>query len=53
MPAQTYRAGQTWFEPTGVLHLFAESPSASQPAQLLAVFITDQGCGPLLIPEDR
>ncbi|MCY1287481.1 Cupin domain protein [compost metagenome] len=53
LPAQDYHAGQGWFEPPGELHLFAENPSASEPAQLLATFVTDEGCGPLLIPEDH
>ncbi|PJI48639.1 MAG: hypothetical protein CTR55_13335 [Pseudomonas sp.] len=51
MPAQTYRAGQTWFEPSRELHLFAENPSASKPARLLAVIVSDENCGPLVIPE--
>lgn len=50
-PAQLYRAGQTWFEPAGALHQFAENPSADQPAQVLATIISDEGCGPLVIPE--
>ena len=49
-PAKTYRPGSTWFEPAGAVHVFAENPSASAPAELLAVFITDRGCGPLVIP---
>lgn len=52
-PARTYGAGETWFEPTGDLHLFAENPSASEPARLLAVIISDEHCGPLLIPEPQ
>ncbi|TLP75075.1 cupin domain-containing protein [Pseudomonas nitroreducens] len=51
LPAQTYRAGQTWFEPSRELHLFAENPSASEPARLLAVIVSDENCGPLVIPE--
>jgi quercetin dioxygenase-like cupin family protein len=48
---QGYPAGSTWFEPAQALHLFAENPSASQTAILLAVFVTDENCGPLVIPE--
>jgi quercetin dioxygenase-like cupin family protein len=51
LPAQTYDAGQTWFEPSRELHLFAENPSASEPARLLAVIVSDENCGPLVIPE--
>ncbi|WP_447745621.1 cupin domain-containing protein [Pseudomonas nicosulfuronedens] len=51
LPAQTYAAGQTWFEPSRELHLFAENPSANEPARLLAVIVSDENCGPLVIPE--
>lgn len=47
---RTFNAGETWFEPPGILHRFAENP-ADEPAALLAVFITDAACGPLVIPE--
>lgn len=49
--AANYTAGQTWFEPPGALHLFAENVSKSEPAELLATFITDSNCGPLVIPD--
>ena len=48
--AITYRAGETWFEPAGVVHRFAENPTA-EPAQLLALFVTDEDCGPLVVME--
>ena len=44
-------AGQTWFEGPGALHNFAENPDPAKPARLLAFFVTDQNCGPLVIPE--
>ncbi len=50
-PAGTYAAGQAWFEPPGALHLFAENASKTEPAELLATFITDSDCGPLVLPE--
>jgi len=49
--AITYSAGETWFEPPGVLHLFAENASVTEPAELLTVFIAAENCGPLVIPE--
>lgn len=52
-PEQTYPAGSTWFEPTMALHMFAENPSASEPAELLVMFVTEEGCGPLVIPEPK
>ncbi|TWB09546.1 quercetin dioxygenase-like cupin family protein [Rhizobium sp. ERR 1071] len=50
-PAGTYRAGETWFEPPGTLHLFAENISKTEPAELLATFVADSDCGPLVIPD--
>ncbi|WP_342238680.1 cupin domain-containing protein [Inquilinus sp. OTU3971] len=50
-PPQTFGPGTTWFEPPGALHLFAENTSATEPAQILAVFVADDNCGPLVIPE--
>ena len=50
LPAQIYGPGETWFEPSRELHLFAENPSASEPARLLAVIVSEENCGPLVIP---
>ena len=50
-PPQDFTKGQTWFEPPLSLHLFAENPSPSEPASLLATFIADDGCTKLVIPE--
>lgn len=50
-PAGSFVVGQTWFEPPGTVHLFAENTSATEPARLLAVFIANTDCGPLTIPE--
>ncbi|MBN3757089.1 cupin domain-containing protein [Paraburkholderia sp. Tr-20389] len=49
-PAIDYRSGQTWFEPPGTLHDFVENTDPAQPAKLLAVFVTDSNCGPLVLP---
>ncbi|SFJ80035.1 Cupin domain protein [Paraburkholderia megapolitana] len=48
-----YRSGATWFEAPRALHLLAENPDPVRPAKLLAVFVTDGGCGALVIPEVR
>jgi len=45
-----YRSGQTWFEPPGTLHDSVENTDPTQPAKLLAVFVTDSNCGPLVLP---
>lgn len=49
--AGTFTKGQTWFEPPGAVHLFAENASGTEPAELLAIFVADDGCGPLTIPD--
>lgn len=48
-PVGTFGAGGTWFEPPGTIHLFAENASATEPAELLAIFVADDDCGPLVI----
>jgi quercetin dioxygenase-like cupin family protein len=50
-PAIVYTAGQSFFEPPGSLHLFAENASKTEPASLLAIYVADENCGPLLIPD--
>ena len=35
-PAEVFGVGQSWFEPPGTIHLFAENASATEPATLLA-----------------
>ena len=42
-PAQTYRAGQSWYEPPGSHHVLTENVSAGEPARLLVVFVADEG----------
>jgi quercetin dioxygenase-like cupin family protein len=49
-PAVDYRTGQTWFEAPYALHALAENPDPVHPAKLLAMFVTDSGCGPLVLP---
>jgi quercetin dioxygenase-like cupin family protein len=49
-PPVDYAVAQTWFEPPRALHLFAENPDAVHPAKLLATFIADTNCGPLVLP---
>ncbi|WP_293903711.1 catalase [Phenylobacterium sp.] len=42
-PPQTYRAGQSWFEPPGADHLVTQNLSRSARARLLVVFISNTG----------
>lgn len=46
-PARIYRAGETWSENPGAHHIISENASATEPAELLAVFLVDTGDGPL------
>jgi quercetin dioxygenase-like cupin family protein len=40
---EVYKAGQTFFEPPGTIHLVAENASDVEPARILAVFVADEG----------
>jgi quercetin dioxygenase-like cupin family protein len=42
-PAMDYHAGQSFFEPPGAIHLFAENPSPTEPAKFMAIHIADDG----------
>jgi len=42
-PPIAYRAGESFFEPPGAVHLLAENMSATEPARILAVFVADEG----------
>ena len=46
-PARVYHAGETWSEAPGAHHTISENASATEPAELLAVFLIDPGDGPL------
>jgi quercetin dioxygenase-like cupin family protein len=46
-PARVYHAGETWSEIPGAHHTISENASATEPAELLAVFLLDTGDGPL------
>jgi quercetin dioxygenase-like cupin family protein len=46
-PARVYHAGETWSEAPGAHHTISENASATEPAELLAVFVLDTGDGPL------
>lgn len=40
-PIGTFKPGDTWFEPPGTIHTFIENASATEPAELLAIFVAD------------
>jgi quercetin dioxygenase-like cupin family protein len=51
-PARVYHAGETWSEAPGAHHTISENASATEPADLLAVFLLDTGDGPLTTDDD-
>jgi quercetin dioxygenase-like cupin family protein len=42
-PVGIYATGQSWSEPPGAHHIMTENVSATLPAKLLVVFISDKG----------
>jgi quercetin dioxygenase-like cupin family protein len=50
-PARVYHAGETWSEAPGAHHTISENASATEPAELLAVFLLDTGDSPLTIDD--
>ncbi len=42
-PARVYKAGDSFFEPPGSVHLLTANVSRTKPASLLAIFVADDG----------
>jgi quercetin dioxygenase-like cupin family protein len=42
-PVETFRVGQSFFEPPGATHLVSANASNREPAELIAVFVADEG----------
>jgi quercetin dioxygenase-like cupin family protein len=42
-PIETFKVGQSFFEPPGATHLVSANASATEPAELIAVFVADEG----------
>ena len=40
---RVYKAGESFFEPAGSIHLVSENASTTEPASLLAIFIAEDG----------
>ncbi|OBJ04553.1 cupin domain-containing protein [Mycobacterium sp. 1465703.0] len=51
-PERVYHAGETWSEAPGAHHSTSENASATESAELLAVFLLDTGDGPLTIDDN-
>jgi quercetin dioxygenase-like cupin family protein len=42
-PIETFDVGQSFFEPPGATHLVSANASSTEPAELIAVFVADEG----------
>jgi quercetin dioxygenase-like cupin family protein len=42
-PVETFKVGQSFFEPPGTTHLISANASNTEPAELVAVFVADEG----------
>ena len=42
-PVETFRVGQSFFEPPGSTHLVSANASTTDPAELIAIFVADEG----------
>ena len=42
-PVETFGVGQSFFEPPGTTHLVSANASNTEPAELIAVFVADEG----------
>ena len=42
-PVETFGVGQSFFEPPGATHLVSANASLTEPAELIAVFVADEG----------
>jgi quercetin dioxygenase-like cupin family protein len=40
---ETFKVGQSFFEPPGAVHLVSANASNTEPAELIAVFVADEG----------
>jgi quercetin dioxygenase-like cupin family protein len=42
-PVETFGVGQSFFEPPGAVHVVSANASMTEPAELIAVFVADEG----------
>jgi len=42
-PVELFKAGQSFFEPPGATHMISANASNTEPAELVAVFVADEG----------
>jgi quercetin dioxygenase-like cupin family protein len=51
-PVATYKAGDTFYEPTGCVHRVTRNPSASAKTRLLAVILHPRDTEKVTVPEE-
>src|SRR4051794_15444294 len=51
-PVTTYKAGDTFYEPTGCVHRVTRNPSARQKTRLLAVILHPRDAEKVTVPEE-
>jgi len=42
-PVETFKVGQSFFEPPGSKHMVSANASTTEPAELIAIFVADEG----------
>ena len=42
-PVESFKVGQSFFEPPGATHMISANASNTEPAELVAVFVADEG----------
>jgi quercetin dioxygenase-like cupin family protein len=52
-PAKVFKAGQTFYEPTGCLHRVSKNPAAKGTARVLAVVLHPRDAKQIAIPEPK
>ena len=52
-PVRTYRAGDTFYEPSGAVHRVARNPSATGRTRLVAVILHPRDAKQVTTPESR
>jgi quercetin dioxygenase-like cupin family protein len=52
-PIKSYKAGDTFYEPTGCVHRVAQNPSPKNRTRLLAVILHPRDVKEITIPEER
>ena len=52
-PAQTLKAGETFYEPTGCLHRVSKNPAARGKTRVLAVVLHPRDAKQIAIPEPK